>query len=154
MLSKLLYLHGIYYNVIRQDPNDDALFNITNILTEKWQNIFLIILCSFSIDRMSNFLIDLPRPIVNIQRVISLPTTFTWCRYLTFVNMLKGIASASLHSATCYSCIYQISLLIPHIKAWLLHKKKQFKKHNKSSNVQKHKPIRKDVYGLKPKQKR
>ncbi len=41
MLSKLLYLHGIYYNVIEQDPNHDALFNITNILTEKWQKIFL-----------------------------------------------------------------------------------------------------------------
>jgi hypothetical protein len=23
LLSKLLYLHGIYYNVIRQDPNHD-----------------------------------------------------------------------------------------------------------------------------------
>jgi hypothetical protein len=35
LLSKLLYLHGIYYNVIRQDPNHDMLFNITNILIEK-----------------------------------------------------------------------------------------------------------------------
>ncbi len=38
MLSKLLYLHGIYYNVIGQDPNHDNLFNIINILIEKWQN--------------------------------------------------------------------------------------------------------------------
>jgi len=35
LLSKLLYLHGIYYNVIGQDPNHDILFNITNILTKK-----------------------------------------------------------------------------------------------------------------------
>jgi len=26
LLSKLLFLHGIYYNVIRQDPNHDTLF--------------------------------------------------------------------------------------------------------------------------------
>ncbi len=37
MFFKLLYLHGIHYNVIGQDPNHDTLFNITNILIEKWQ---------------------------------------------------------------------------------------------------------------------
>jgi hypothetical protein len=37
LLSKLLYLHGIYYNVIKQDPNHDTLFNTTNILKEQWQ---------------------------------------------------------------------------------------------------------------------
>jgi len=43
LLSKLLYLHGIYYNVIRQDPNHDIYFNITNILTKKWPKVFLTI---------------------------------------------------------------------------------------------------------------
>ncbi len=47
MLSKLLYLHGIYYNVIRQDPNHDMLFNITNILIEKWQKIIPYKVCRF-----------------------------------------------------------------------------------------------------------
>jgi hypothetical protein len=31
----LLYLHGIYYNMIRQDPNHDTYFNLTDILKEK-----------------------------------------------------------------------------------------------------------------------
>jgi hypothetical protein len=39
MLFKLFYLHGIYYNVIWQDPNYDTYFNTTNILIEKWQKI-------------------------------------------------------------------------------------------------------------------
>jgi DNA replication protein DnaC len=66
MLSKLLYLHDIHYNVIGQDPNHDALFNITNILTKKQQKIFLTILYYSSMNRMSNFLIDLLRTIVNV----------------------------------------------------------------------------------------
>jgi hypothetical protein len=65
MLSKL-YLHGIYYNVIGQDPNHDALFSIINILTKKQQKIFLTILYYSSMNRMSNFLIDLLRTIVNV----------------------------------------------------------------------------------------
>ncbi len=35
MLSKLLYLHVIYYNVIGQDPSHDTYFNLTNILKKK-----------------------------------------------------------------------------------------------------------------------
>jgi hypothetical protein len=31
LLSKLLYLHDIYYNVIGQDPSHDTLFNITKM---------------------------------------------------------------------------------------------------------------------------
>jgi len=41
MLSKLLYLHVIYYNVIGQDPSHDTYFNLTNILKKKWQKVFL-----------------------------------------------------------------------------------------------------------------
>ncbi len=86
---------------------------------------------------------NLPRAIVNDQRVISIPYIHEY---------VKGIASALFDSITCYSCIYLISLLIPPIKAWMLQKNK-IKKHNRSSNLQKHKPIRKDKNGLKPKQK-
>jgi hypothetical protein len=44
MLLSKLYLHGIYYNVIGEDPSHDTLFNITNILIEKWQKVFLTII--------------------------------------------------------------------------------------------------------------
>ncbi len=40
LLSKLLYLCGIYYNVIGQDPSHDNLFNYSNILKKKCQKIF------------------------------------------------------------------------------------------------------------------
>jgi hypothetical protein len=76
-----------------------------------------------------NFLIDLPRPVVNVQKVISFPTTFTWW-YLTFVIMLKGIVSVLLDSMICYSCLYLISLSIMHMKAWMVQK-------NKSRNIAK-----------------
>jgi hypothetical protein len=43
LLSKL-YLHGIYYNVIGQDPNHDTLINITNILfkNDKKHSLYLV----------------------------------------------------------------------------------------------------------------
>jgi len=43
LLSKL-YLHGIYYNVIGQDPNHDTLINIANILflNDKKYSLYLV----------------------------------------------------------------------------------------------------------------
>jgi hypothetical protein len=39
--------------------------------------------------RMSIFLTDLPRLVIEAQRTILCPTIFTWW-YLAFVNILKG----------------------------------------------------------------
>jgi len=86
-----------------------------------WANIFYF----SSMDRISNFVIDLLRPFIKAQRTISCPTIFTqW--YFAFVNILKGNVIAFLDSTTrCpYFCL--ISFPIPCTKDW------KFKKNTKS----------------------